>query len=185
MSSDVSYDKSKIKYNPYIIIPIDVIIDLKPSKLNNNLYNNLVSKSKKFNGICYKDYGYIQEVQRIIHFDQGILVNEFNDSSIRYQVTLQCKVCYPYKNDIYYARVNVITPGYIQLIAGPMQIIVKPENNNIKNPEKLTIGTYSVIRVLNAQICHMESYIIVKGELLNIVDNDDEIKEMFEKQYEN
>ncbi len=180
------YDESKIKYNIYSIVPIEVIIDLPPNKLNNHIYNNLMNASKKYNNICYKNYGYIQEVQRIIKSDQGVLVNEDVNANVRYNVILQCKVCLPFKGDLYYARIdNTSNPNYIKLQSGPMEIIVKPENNKIKYPELLKVGKYAVIRVLNLELCHMEQYIIVIGELLDIVTDDSKIREMFEKKYEN
>ena len=61
-----------------------------------------------------------------------------------------------------------------------MQIIVTPDNNMLQN-KKLQIGQYVVIRVLNVQFCHMEHYIIIKGEILDVVDNDEDIKNMYEK----
>lgn len=180
------YDETKIKYNIYSIIPVDVIEDLPPYKLNNYIYNNLNNAVKKYNGICYKNYGYIQEVQKIIKFDQGILMNEDVNANVRYQITLQCKVCLPFINDLYYARIdNIDNPSFITLISGPMVIYVKPENNKIKYPELLSVGKYVVIKVLNLQLFHMERYIIVIGELLDIVNDDEKIKKMFEKQYDN
>lgn len=174
------YDKKDIKYDIYFISQVDVDVDLKPSLLNNHLYNNLNNQVIKYNGICYKNYGFIQEVQRIISFSDGRLINESNDSSIRYKLSLQCKLCYPCIGDLYYASINLILPTYIKLVNGPMQIIVTPDNNMLQN-KKLQIGQYVVIRVLNVQFCHMEHYIIIKGEILDLVDNDEDIKNMYEK----
>ncbi len=183
--SEVSYKKSDIKHNIFVNKVVDVIVDLKPRQLNNAIYNNLIQETRKFNGICYKNYGYIQEVQNIRNFNQGNFINELDDGNVRYNLTLQCKVCDPCVDDLYYARVDIIAPQFIKLVCGPMQIIVKTEDIHVKNKNKIQVGVYCVIRVINLRYNNMEKYMIVSGEILDIVEDENNIKEMFEKMYEN
>lgn len=185
--SEVSYKKSDIKYNIFVNKIVDVIVDLKPRQLNNSIYNNLIQETRKFNGICYKNYGFIQEVQNIKNVDQGHFVNELDDGNVRFNLSLQCKVCDPCIDDLYYARIDIISPQLqiIKLDCGPMQIIVKTEDVHVKNKNKLQVGIYCVVRVINLRYNNLEKYIIVSGEILDIIEDENEIKEMFEKMYEN
>lgn len=183
--SEVSYNKSAIKHNIFVNKIVDVIVDLKPRQLNNAIYNNLIKETRKFNGICYKNYGFIQEVQNIRNYNQGMFINELDEGNVRYNLTLQCKVCDPCVDDLYYARVDLKAQYFIKLICGPMQIIVKTEDIHVKNKNKIQVGVYCVIRIINLRYNNMEKYIIVSGEILDIIEDEKEIKEMFEKTYEN
>ena len=168
-------------FNPYIITEIKHRVALSPIYLNNSIYDNIFTESRKIENKYYKDQGFIIEVLDIIDCDNGMLVNEDNDSNVFYNVKLKCKVCRPMKNVIIYASIESIGQMLVLLSNGPIKICIPSENiDSTINKDELYIGKYVKVLLTNLICSHNNDNIIALGTIKDINVNDDEIKNHME-----
>ena len=172
--------------NPCIVTQLTTDINIKPSLLNNNLYNNIKEEVRKLEGRCYKNYGYISDIQKIISHDQGLLINEDNDGNVRFNVTFQCKLYRPLENTLILAKVEQKSDILSILSNGPIKIFIKLDelsDTNI-NFNDLTIGMYVKVLITQLHFYNKEKYITAIGKIQDINVSDDLIGEYFATIYE-
>ena len=137
--------------SPYKNIKQHTRIALEPYHMNSDIKNNMkLVLKKKVEKKCNKN-GYIDEVYKILDFNDGIMIPENLNGSAIYNITYHCRLCIPIENSIIIAYIKMISNDLIVAINGPMFIFI-PKNyidTNIWNiPEgiinsagkKLTIG---------------------------------------------
>jgi hypothetical protein len=152
--------------------------------MNSDIKNNMkLVLKKKVEKKCNKN-GYIDEVYKILDFNDGIMIPENLNGSAIYNITYHCRLCIPIENSIIIAYIKMISNDLIVAINGPMFIFI-PKNyidTNIWNiPEgvinsagkKLTIGNYVKIQIIDKRISQGDTQIKIMGKLLELAKEDD------------
>jgi len=187
--------------SPYINTSLYSIVSLDAAQMNNDIYTNLkLNLTNKLEGKCYQEYGYINTVYAIIERGQGIILPENPLASATFKVKFTCKLCNPLKGTQIICQIDKVTAIMISLTAGPIKIIIIPENinkslfftdknNNLrylnKNISKeISQGTFVKITVLSKTFSDMDNIIIVMGNLDDLA-TDEEIKQFYKDEYSN
>ena len=183
-------DILSVKVNPFIICDIDVTVDIPCNELNNNLYLNIFNTIKnEIQGKCYNHYGYIQDVQRIKQLNiinndnDGYLINEDNDANVRYYTSVQCKICYPIKNDVLIAHLETFNDKLVILTCGPINIFNMIGNISSYTEQykfDLKIGEYYYVKLNNIKFSHKDLAITAIGDILAQCTDNKQLEELFE-----
>ena len=164
---------------PYLKIQQNTNISLEPYYMNSDIRNNIkIVLKKKVEKKC-NEYGYIDEVYRIMNYEDGQLIPENLSGNVIFNVSYHCKMCIPIENTIIIGQVKVINQEVIVCINGPIMIFITKDNidNNIwelsdgylhkLNKTKLTIGQYINIQILNKNINQGDNQVKTIGMLLD------------------
>jgi len=170
--------------SPYKNIKQHTRIALEPYHMNSDIKNNMkLVLKKKVEKKCNKN-GYIDEVYKILDFNDGIMIPENLNGSAIYNITYHCRLCIPIENSIIIAYIKMISNDLIVAINGPMFIFI-PKNyidTNIWNiPEgiinsagkKLTIGNYVKIQIIDKRISQGDTQIKIMGKLMELAKEED------------
>lgn len=183
--------------NPYINTALFTTVILHPSQLNNNLYlnikQNLIDRLEKK---CYKNYGYIIKIFKVLEIGDGKLVPEDISASVTYNVKFSCKLCHPLEDTYIICKIEQITDVFITLRSDPISVLITQERINgekfykdrygnikVKNGSTLTEGTFMKVKVLTKSLTNGETTIIVIGFLEDIA-TDDEVSKYYENIYQ-
>lgn len=188
-------------YSPYITTELSSSISLEPHQMTNEIYKNLKNNLiKRFEGKCFKDYGYISKIYDITKYSDGYIVAENPKSAAKFNVTFTCKLCFPLLKKIIVCKIDKATQLIIRLTNGPINILVTTKDRINKNifyvDEKtgnlmakkdgrsvlVTIGSYVKVLVESRQFNDQDNIIMAMG-ILEDVATDDEVKNNYEKEF--
>jgi DNA-directed RNA polymerase subunit E'/Rpb7 len=152
---------------------------IEPYQMNSDIKNNLkINLKKKVEKKCNKN-GYIEEVYKILQYEDGILLPENLSSNAIYNIKYLCKICIPIENSIIISQVKVINQELVVTINGPIMTFIPKDNiDNIywnvsdnftnKNNIKLKIGDFVLVQIVNKRINTGDSQIKTIGKLLDL-----------------
>ncbi len=164
-------------------------IRIQPSQINSDIRNNMkMNLKKKVEKKCNKN-GFIDEVYKIVDFEDGIMPPENLSGDIIFNIKYQCRLCLPTENSIIIGIIKTINQELIIAINGPIFIFIPKENVdgeiwNIddfiekKSNKKLSINSFVKIKILNKRVNQNDHQIKSIGYLLDHAD-DDEIKKYY------
>ena len=185
--------------SPYINTSLYSIVSLDAAQMNNDIYSNLKSNLiKQLEGKCYREYGYINKIYAITERGQGMILPENPLASATFKVKFNCKLCNPLKGTQIICQIDKVTSFMISLIAGPIKIIILPENinktlfftdknNNLRyrnnnNSQEISKGTHVKITILSKTFNDMDNIILVFGNLDDLATKD-EIEQFYKDEY--
>jgi len=187
--------------SPYINTSLYSIVSLDAAQMNNDIYTNLkLNLINQLEGKCYREYGYINKVYAITERGQGMILPENPLASATFKVKFTCKLCNPLKGTQIICQIDKVTAIMISLTAGPIKIIIVPENinktmfftdknNNLRYRNKnisqeISKGTFVKITILSKTFNDMDNIILVIGNLDDLA-TEEEIKQFYKDEYSN
>jgi DNA-directed RNA polymerase subunit E'/Rpb7 len=117
--------------SPYINTELYTNVPLFAAQMNNKIYLNL--KDNLVNNIekkCFRNYGYIMEVYKIIKYKDGVVEPENTNSAANFDVTFSCRLCIPLKGLQIVCQVNRVNKLLITVTNGPILVIITNERIN-------------------------------------------------------
>lgn len=188
--------------NPFIYTTLCSTVSLHPSKINNNIRENikktLIDTIEK---TCYLDYGYISKIYKIdiVKNNSGIIIPEDNSSSVRFSFKFSCKLCHPIEQTQIICKVKQTSNVYVFLEREPITIIVSSKthiNDKVficdssdkkirirSSGDVLEAGTFVKATIISKKLENGKDIIISIGTLDDIA-NDDEIKNYYSDMYD-
>lgn len=130
--------------SPYIITKLFTTVSLRPDQMDNKIYLNL-KKNLEVNVLkkCYKNYGYITDIYKIIDYKDGIIEAENLMASATYHISFSCRLCCPLKNTNIICKINRVNKMLVTAENGPILVIV---TNDRLNQNVFMIDNYNVLR---------------------------------------
>lgn len=185
--------------NPYSNTILRAPVLLHPRQMNNNIYINLKKNlENQLLDKCYKNYGYICKIIKIVKHDDGRIEAENVEASARFNVEFSCKLCLPVENTTIVATIENINPLLITAINGPITIVItndrinnniffKDNNNNVRyEKEKKSLllkkGDHIKVTILSIQFYHGHQGISAIG-FLEGIPTDKEVEDSYVNQY--
>jgi DNA-directed RNA polymerase subunit E'/Rpb7 len=167
--------------NPYIKIIQHTRIAIEAYHMTSDIKNNMKSVlKKKLEKKCNKN-GYIDEIYRITEYSDGMMPPENLNGGAIYDISYYCKICIPIENTIIIGLVRVINQELIIAIHGPIVFFIPKENIDIniwdlnnnncinkKTNNKLLVGDYINIQIVNKRINQNDTQIKTLGLLLDL-----------------
>jgi len=171
--------------SPYRNIKQNTNISLEPYYMNSDIRNNMkIVLKKKVEKKCNEN-GYIDEVYRIMKYEDGDLIAENLSGNVIFNVNYHCKICIPIENTIIIGQVKVINQEVIVCINGPIMIFITKDNidTNIweisdgylhkPRKEKLIVGQYIKIHILNKNINQGDVQVKAIGIMMDYATTDE------------
>lgn len=107
-------------------------IQLQPYHLNSDIELNMETILKEnVENKCNK-YGYIDKVYKIQSYEEGLLKKENLSGTVDFNITYECKMCFPIENTIIIAKLIAINQELVMASNGAIIIFI-PKNNIDKN----------------------------------------------------
>ncbi len=175
--------------SPYKDIEQFTKIKIQPSQINSDIRNNMkMNLKKKVEKKCNKN-GFIDEVYKIISFEDGIMPAENLSGNIIFNIKYHCRLCLPVEDSIIIGNIKTINQELIIATNGPIFIFIPKENidNNLwnfedftlkKTNEKLQLNSFVKIKILNKRINQNDYQIKSIGYLLDFATKE-EIKKYY------
>jgi DNA-directed RNA polymerase subunit E'/Rpb7 len=176
--------------SPFKNIKQHTKISLEPYHMNSDIRNNMkMTLKKKVEKKCNKN-GFIDEVYKILEFSDCILIPENLNSAAIYNIVYHCRICQPIENTIIIGYIKLISTDLIIATNGPLFIFITKNNidNNIwdipdgflhkKNNQKLEVGNYVKIQIINKRVNQGDFQIKMIGKLLDFA-TDDEVEKYY------
>lgn len=164
---------------------------IEPYQMNSDIKNNLkINLKKKVEKKCNKN-GYIEEVYKILQYEDGMMLPENLSANAIYNIKYLCKICIPIENSIIISQVKVINPELVVTINGPIMTFIPKDNidnmywnvsdnftNKTNKNIKLKIGDFVLIQIINKRINTGDSQIKTIGKLLDLA-NEKQIDDFY------
>jgi hypothetical protein len=176
--------------SPYKNIKQHTRISLEPYYMNSDIRNNMkLVLKKKVEKKCNKN-GFIDEVYKILEFNDGILIPENLNSAAIYNIAYHCRICIPIENTTIISYIKLISTDLIIAVNGPLFIFIPKnyiDNNtwdipegllNKKNNKKLQVGNYVKIQIVDKRINQGDSQIKIIGKLSDFA-TDEEVEKYY------
>jgi hypothetical protein len=104
--------------SPYKNIKQHTRISLEPYYMNSDIRNNMkLVLKKKVEKKCNKN-GFIDEVYKILEFNDGILIPENLNSAAIYNIAYHCRICIPIENTTIISYIKLISTDLIIAVNG-------------------------------------------------------------------
>ena len=164
-------------------------IRIQPSQINSDIRNNMkMNLKKKVEKKCNKN-GFVDEVYKIVDYEDGIMPPENLSGDIIFNIKYQCRLCLPAENSIIIGNIKTINQELIIAINGPIFIFIPKENVdgeiwNIddfiekKSNKKLSINSFVKIKILNKRVNQNDHQIKSIGYLMDYA-TEDEVKKYY------
>ena len=188
-------------YSPYITTVLTAAVSLEPSQMNNNIYKNLKSNLiRRFEGKCFKDYGFVVKIYDIVKYSDGYIIAENPKSAARFYVTFTCKLCFPLLKKQIICKIEKANRLIMKLNNGPINALIttkdrinpdiftidqKTGNLMAKKNDKMvpvTIGSYVKITIESRQFNDQDIMIMTMGQLEDIA-TDEEVKQSYQSEF--
>ena len=175
--------------SPYKDIEQFTKIMIQPSQINSDIRNNMkMNLKKKVEKKCNKN-GFIDEVYKIISFEDGVMPPENLSGNIIFNIKYHCRLCLPIEDSVIIGNIKTINQELIIATNGPIFIFIPKENidTNIwdiesfslkKSNEKLQLNSFVKIKILNKRINQNDYQIKSIGYLLDFATKD-EVKQYY------
>ena len=178
--------------SPYKNVEQYTQILLEPYQMNTDFKTYLKSNlKKKVEKKCNKN-GYVDEIYKILSYGDGIMKPENLSGNALYKIKYHCRLCLPIDNSIIISQVKVINQDLIITINGPIMNFIPRDNidttiwdilenfkHKHKENEKLKIGDYVLVQILNKRINNHDTQIKTICKLLDFAD-ENQVKNYFE-----
>lgn len=161
-------------------------VPLYPSQLDGNMDEHLLQNLKKKLEGKTIDAGIVIKVNRILHYDYGMVEHVNFTGTTVYHVTHECYVCSPMKGLVMTCIIDNILKGYIIGSNGPMIIPISYNHINerlfkiegehivhIESNKTLDKGDYLKVSVINTRMKLGDKNIKVQCKLLDLASKDD------------
>lgn len=103
-------------------------IKVPPHQLNSDIRNNIkLILKKNLEKKCNKN-GFIEEIFKVIDFEDGELYPENLSGSVMFDIKFHCRLCLPIENTIIISKVVIINQELIVATNGPIFIFIPKEN---------------------------------------------------------
>lgn len=150
--------------SPYKDILQSTRIKIQPHQLNSDIRNNMkLVLKKKVEKKCNKN-GFVEEVYRIVNFDEGQMYPENLSGCVMFNVEYHCRLCLPIENSTIIAKIIIINHELIIATNGPVFIFIPKDNidsniwkmvdNNFinKSSKNLEVNDFVKVKILNKRI---------------------------------
>lgn len=177
--------------SPYKNVEQYTQILLEPYQMNSDIRIHLKANlKKKVEKKCNKN-GYVDEVYKILEYGDGIMKPENLSGNVLYNIKYHCKLCLPIENSIIISQVKVINQDLVITINGPIMNFIPRDNidtsfwdvlenfkHKNKENDKLKIGDYVLVQILNKRINSRDTQIKTICKLLDFA-SEDQVKDYF------
>lgn len=177
--------------SPYKNVEQYTQILLEPYQMNSDIRIHLKANlKKKVEKKCNKN-GYVDEVYKILEYGDGIMKPENLSGNVLYNIKYHCKLCLPIENSIIISQVKVINQDLVITINGPIMNFIPRDNidtsfwdilenfkHKNKENEKLKIGDYVLVQILNKRINSRDTQIKTICKLLDFA-SEIQVKDYF------
>ena len=177
--------------SPYKNVEQYTQILLEPYQMNSDIRIHLKANlKKKVEKKCNKN-GYVDEVYKILEHGDGIMKPENLSGNVLYNIKYHCKLCLPIENSIIISQVKVINQDLVITINGPIMNFIPRDNidtsiwdvlenfkHKNKENEKLKIGDYVLVQILNKRINSRDTQIKTICKLLDFA-SEEQVKDYF------
>lgn len=187
--------------SPYINTVLYSNVTLKPSQMNNYIYQNLKKNLiEDIKGKCFGDYGYIIDVFEIKSYKINTIQAENTSAACTFNVEFTCRLCRPLNNTNIICKVDRAHKVLTRCINGPINVIITAERVNPNNffrdnnmnivyksedgSKLLNSEDYVNIKIMNYKFLNKDTKILCIGFLESIATNEEK-KEFFKEQYDN
>jgi len=140
-------------------------IRVPPHQLNSDIRNNIkLILKKNLEKKCNKN-GFIEEIFKIIDFEDGELYPENLSGSVMFDIKFHCRLCLPIENTIIVSKVVIINQELVVATNGPIFIFIPKENidknnwkifdNNLinkKSDKELKINDFVKVMISNKKV---------------------------------
>jgi DNA-directed RNA polymerase subunit E'/Rpb7 len=140
-------------------------IKVPPHQLNSDIRNNIkLILKKNLEKKCNKN-GFIEEIFKVIDFEDGELYPENLSGSVMFDIKFHCRLCLPIENTIIISKVVIINQELIVATNGPIFIFIPKENidkniwkifdNNLinnKTDKELKINDFVKVTISNKKV---------------------------------
>lgn len=117
--------------NPYIDTELETVVTLYPDQMNNSVYINLKKNlTDKLLNKCYKNYGYITDIYKIVSYKNGKITTDNLFGSALFDVTFTCRICRVVEGTTIVCKIDRINPIMFTAVNGPITTIVKMSRTN-------------------------------------------------------
>lgn len=185
--------------SPYINTILNTTVMLRPYQMDNNIYINL-KKNLENNvvGKCFKNYGFISKIIRILDYKDGIIEAENTESSALFDLRFTCKLCAPLKNMQIICEIERVNKLLITAVNGPILVVIthdrintsvffKDNNNNIrykKDDQSLMLQQHDFIKITLQSIKFYDGDETIKAiGILEDIATEKEQKKFYSDQY--
>lgn len=187
---------------PYITTIIETQVVLKPNQMNNQIYKNLKDNlTKRLEGKCYRNYGYINKIYEITKYSEGVIIPENPTAAAMFAVKFSCRLCNPLKKKQIICKIQKINNMFINAQNGPITVIITMNsiNSNLfyqdvktnklmfKQSDGKSVdvspGKYVKVTIMSKQFNDMDNIIMAMGELNSLVTDEEEIKKSYSEEY--
>lgn len=133
LSEDIESDVSSISKNVEVVYPhtnkiLEEVVELEPYQLGNNFRTFLlINLRKKVENKC-NTLGYIESVDEIKDYDNGLIITGNFSGNISYNVKYKAKIYIPVPNTNIICKFKMIKHGRCFCMNGPLFIIIKTTN---------------------------------------------------------
>ena len=176
--------------NLYINTILTTCVSINPNQFNNNIYMNLKKKlEKQLTKKCYKDYGYILKIYKILRHSIGkISPNNFMSAS-KFDIEFSCRLCKPINGSQIICQIKKVNSPLISAKNGPILVVIPNEfingeifytdnNNNIRyiidqKSHILKPNEFILVTLFRIVYNHGDNEIKTLGRLNNIATKDD------------
>ena len=175
---------------PYIDTELEGIAYLHPSKMDNYVYINLKENLKeRYEGKCFRDYGYVDKIYEIKSYKAGKIYPENPISAATFEVVFSCRIYIPVKNAKIVCKVEKITRTMLSAMNGPIRVGIQftgdgSETFSIDNMNRIVYkkdnklqqlkhGDYIITSIYNYSIQNGDNVITARGLLLDMASETD------------
>ncbi|ARF10936.1 DNA-directed RNA polymerase II subunit 7 [Hokovirus HKV1] len=114
--------------SPYISTVLYFSVMLKPDQMNENIYNNLKENIiTQYKSKCYKNYGYIIDIIKIIDKSDGTCDINNTESGANFNIMASVILCKPLNDTFILCQLENITKVLIMAKNGPINVIIIPD----------------------------------------------------------
>lgn len=186
--------------SPYINTKLFTTVSLRADQMDNKIYVNLKKNLEHaLLNKCYKNYGYIMDIFKIMVYKSGIIEAENFSSSAKFDVTFSCRLCRPLRTKQIICKVNRVNKVLITVENGPILVIITNDrinekvfftdnNNNLRYKKDnvsnvLKQNDFVKVSIISTVFNHGDTNIKAIGFLENIAD-DNEVETYYKDFYD-
>jgi len=184
--------------SPYISTKLFTSIGLRPDQMDNKVYINLKKNLEgKLLQRCYKNYGYISNIYKILEYNDGEIEAENLKASAIFEISFSCKLCRPLLKTQIVCKIERVNKLLLTATNGPIHVIVTndrmsdsffTDHNNILRYKKdgvskiLNPKDFVKITLLSITFSHNDTVIKSIGQLEDVASTE-EITKFYNDEY--
>ena len=147
--------------SPYINTILESRITLYSNQIDNDMDKHLKTNlEKRLKNKCYKNFGYIMNIYKLVSKDGGLIEAENPNASVVFNVKFACRICIPVVSRHIIFQIESTRAELTAAINGPIRIILTRDRINANKFVFNNNGLY--VKVLNG----MKP--LIKGDFVKI-----------------